>query len=111
MITHIDVIKAFIAKLELWKKNLLNGSTRNFPRLSDIFDIAGPIDDSLKDHISEHMLALKGEFIRYFLEVDTDDISMALTRDPFKCSVGQVPASLQEEFIDITHSSQAKDEF
>ena len=72
---------------------------------------AGPMNDGLKENISEHLEALKGEFTRYFPEVDTEDISMALTRDPFKCSVDEVPPELQDEFIDLTHSSEAKDEF
>ena len=53
----------------------MNGSTRNFPRLSGILDNARHIDNGSKGHISEHM-ALEGEFSRYFPELDINDISI-----------------------------------
>lgn len=111
MLTHADVIKAFMAKLELWQSNLQSGSTRNFPCLTAVLEIDGPIEESLKGNISEHLGALKAEFVRYFPEIDGDDISASLARDPFKCSVHDVPEDMQDEFIDMTYSSDAKDEF
>ena len=111
MLTHADVIKAFMAKLELWQNNLQSSSTRNFPCLTAVFEIDGPFEESLKGSISEHLGALKAEFVRYFPEIDEDDLSASLARDPFKCSVHDVPEDMQDEFIDMTYSSDAKDEF
>ena len=42
--------------------------------------------------------------------INTDDISMALTREPFKGQVDDVPAELQEEFLELVHNSSVKDE-
>ena len=57
-------------------------------------------------------MALEGEFSKHFPELDIDDISMKLIRDPFKCSVDQVSTDLQDdECIDLTGSAEARDEF
>ena len=57
IITHIDAIKDLIVKLGLWKSNLMNESTRNFPRLSGILDNARHIDDGSKGHIQNTWLS------------------------------------------------------
>ncbi|KAG7162343.1 SCAN domain-containing protein 3-like 8, partial [Homarus americanus] len=49
--------------------------------------------------------------IGYFPDINTIQITMALTRNPFKCHGNDVPTKLQEEFCLLKHNSSAKDEF
>ncbi|XP_066941076.1 protein FAM200A-like [Macrobrachium rosenbergii] len=51
------------------------------------------------------------EFKRYFPGINTEDISMRLTRNPFICQVDDVPGDMQNEFLELKHDSSAKDEF
>ena len=54
---------------------------------------------------------MQNEFDRYFPEINSSSILMKVARNPFVCKVKDVLEAIQEEFIDLTNDSFAKDEF
>ena len=86
------------------------GNTAFFERLSDILG-GKDIKDPLKEEIFTHLDHLGDEFKRYFPGINTEEISMRLTRNPFICQVDDVPEDMQNEFLELKHDSSAKDEF
>ena len=110
VIMHTDAINAFMAKLQLWGKQMKKGNTAFFQRLSDILG-EKDIKDPLKEEIITHLDHLGDEFKRYFPGINTEDISMRLTRNPFICQVDDVRGDMQNEFLELKHDSSAKDEF
>ena len=66
---------------------------------------------NLKEGIISHLRNLQDEFERYFSEINTGSILIKLARNPFIHKVEDVPEAIQEEFIESTNDSFAKDEF
>ena len=110
IIKHCDSVNAFIAKLSLWSKRIKEGNAVSFDRLSILLR-GHPVGTELQIAISNHLTALCEEFKRYFPGIDTDDITMKLTRNPFRCQVHEIPEDKQDEFLELQHNSSAKDEF
>uniref|UniRef100_A0A2P2ICW4 Zinc finger protein n=1 Tax=Hirondellea gigas TaxID=1518452 RepID=A0A2P2ICW4_9CRUS len=110
VIMRNDCVNAFIAKLQLWASRARNGNLASFHRLSDILGDSD-IELTLREDIIAHLENLGDEFRRYYPVVDTADISMRLTRNPFACQLDDIPENFQEEFLDLTHDSFARDEF
>ena len=54
---------------------------------------------------------MQDKFERYFPEINTDSILIKVARNPFVHKVEDVPEAIQEEFIELTNDSFAKDEF
>ncbi|XP_045130239.1 protein FAM200A-like [Portunus trituberculatus] len=69
------------------------------------------LKDPLKEKIITHLDHLGDEFKRYFPGINTEDISVRLTRNPFICQVDGVLEDMQNEFLGLKHDSSAKDEF
>ncbi|XP_068224820.1 zinc finger BED domain-containing protein 5-like [Palaemon carinicauda] len=68
-IMHHDTIRAFMAKLNLWKCRVQPGNGASFRNLDSA--LAGSnLDSDLKQHIITHLSDLKTEFIRYFPDID-----------------------------------------
>ena len=59
--------------------------------------------------ILQHLEALESEFIKYFPEVDNDELG--LIRNPFILPVEKVPDSLQDKFLELKDDSCARDLF
>ena len=109
IIKHCDSVNAFIAKLSLWGKRINEGNVVTFDRLSILLR-GDPVRTELQIAISNHLTNLCEEFKRYFPGIDTDDITMKLTRNPFRCHVHEIPEDKQDEFLELQHNSSAKDE-
>lgn len=109
IIMHNDIINAFMAKLQLFANRARNGNFISFQRLNDIIGDAKGL--MLKQDVIDHLETLQNEFKRYFPGVDTANISMQLTRNPFLCQVDDVSEDLQEEFLELIYDSSAKDVF
>jgi hypothetical protein len=110
IIIQCDVIKAFMAKVSLWRRKINTGNTFMFDKLSEILDEDSSNED-LKHEINEHLTTLENEFNRYFPEINTDSIEMSIIRNPFACQVDDVPQEIQENFLELTNDSFMKGEF
>ena len=60
-----------------------------------------------KKLILQHLEALESEFIKYFSEIDNDELG--LIRNPFILPVEKVPDSLRDEFLELKADSCARD--
>ena len=107
-------IAAFIAKLELWKGKIQSGgSVASFPTLHKMFGMTG-ISSVIQSDVVEHLDKLTCEFHRYFLFIEDDTPTMALTRNPFRFPVAGVQddeENTQEQFLEMIHDSAAKASF
>ncbi|XP_064119038.1 zinc finger BED domain-containing protein 5-like [Macrobrachium nipponense] len=83
IITHHDTIRAFMAKLDLWKCRVQQGNAASFRNL----------DSALADNIDDRREAWK--FIR----------------NPFQCEEADVADEVQEEFLELKFNSTAKEDF
>ncbi|XP_045106847.1 uncharacterized protein LOC123501871 [Portunus trituberculatus] len=91
-------------------QQMKKGNTAFFERLSDILG-GKDIKDPLKEEIITHLDHMGDEFKWYFPGINTEDISLRLTKNPFICQVDDVPEDMQNEFLELKHDSSAKDEF
>ncbi|XP_064078498.1 zinc finger BED domain-containing protein 5-like [Macrobrachium nipponense] len=99
IITHHDIIRAFMAKLDLWKCRVQQGNAASFRNL----------DSALAD--SKLVSDLKAEFIRYFPDIDDKREAWKFIRNPFQCEVTDVADEVQEEFLELKFNSTAKEDF
>ena len=109
IIVHTDAINAFLAKLKLWNQQANNDNFASFHRLTEI--TGDNFEQNLKEDIISHLQNLQNKFERYFPEINSFSILMKVARNPFVCKVEDVPEAIQEEFIELTNDSFAKDEF
>ena len=105
---HTDAINAFVVKLNLWRQRAKNNNFALFHRLTEI--TGNDFNQNLEDIIS-HLGNLQDEFERYFPEINTGSILMKVARNPFVYKVEDIPEAIQEEFIELTNDSSAKDGF
>ena len=106
---HSDAINAFVVKLNLWRQRAKNNHFASFHRLTEITE--DDFNKNLKQDIISHLRNLQNEFERYFPKINTGSILMKVARNSFIHKVEDVPQAIQEEFIELTHDSIAKDEF
>ena len=64
---------------------------------------------NLKKYWRMRLGFLQGEFKRYFPELD--DSETRFIHRPFDCNVSDLPAELQEEFIEMNNDFGARDTF
>uniref|UniRef100_A0A0L8GAF4 HAT C-terminal dimerisation domain-containing protein n=1 Tax=Octopus bimaculoides TaxID=37653 RepID=A0A0L8GAF4_OCTBM len=102
ILMHHDLIRTFMAKLDLWKCQIQEGNTASSSCLDFAF-IHGNLDSELKKQIITHLTDLKTEFIRYFPDIDESN--------PFQCEVTDVLDEVQEEFLELKFNSPAKEDF
>jgi hypothetical protein len=110
VITNIDHINAFIAKVQLWHRKLEQNNIASFHRLSKVLGEQN-VSAGLRESIAVHLQSLADEFSRYFPDRNTDDVQMAMIRNPFNCEVDDISEDLQDEFLELVHDSAAKDDF
>jgi len=112
IIKFMDSLKAFMSKLENWKRKVKIKNVAMFEKLSSIL-VAGGEDQVLpefaKNEILQHLTALENEFSRYFPELSDEELD--LVRNPFKLSVEKVPDDCQDEFLELKTDSGARDMF
>ena len=109
IIVHSDAINAFVVKLNLWRQGAENNNFASFHPLTEI--TGDDFNQNLKEDIISHLRNLPDEFERYFPEMNTGNILMKVARNPFVHKVEDVPEAIQEEFMELTNDTFAKDEF
>ncbi|XP_064098729.1 zinc finger BED domain-containing protein 5-like [Macrobrachium nipponense] len=107
IITHHDTIRAFMAKLDLWKCRVQQGNVASFRNLDSALADSN-LDSDLKQQIITHLSDLKAEFIRYFPDIDDKREAWKFIRNPFPCEVADVADEVQEEFLELKFNSTAK---
>lgn len=112
LIKFLDTLKAFVNKVKNWKRKIEINNFAMFEELSSIFttdSATSMLPDELKNEIFQHLTALENEFVRYFPELNENDLD--LVRNPFKLSVEKVPDDYQDEFLELQSDSSARNLF
>ncbi|KAL1768625.1 zinc finger protein BED domain-containing protein 5-like [Sigmodon hispidus] len=107
-----EKIQSFQMKLQLWQKKLDENKIYMLPTLCAFFeenDIEPSQKISMIISVKEHLDMLAGEISWYFPNLP--DIPFALARSPFTVRVEDVPASAQEEFMELVSSDSARADF
>uniref|UniRef100_UPI00358FBA27 zinc finger BED domain-containing protein 5-like n=1 Tax=Myxine glutinosa TaxID=7769 RepID=UPI00358FBA27 len=114
--THVlifqDDLRAFISKLQNWRRKVNLGNIAMFEKLCGVRDESeGELHQFLKDEITGHLESLEKEFQRYFPELTGEEV--ALVRNPFSATldVFSLPDEVQDEFLDLRNDSPARDLF
>ncbi|XP_068233436.1 zinc finger BED domain-containing protein 5-like [Palaemon carinicauda] len=110
IIVHSDAIRAFIGKVQVWKRRILKKNTSSFPPLNEILN-EGSFSDSLKTEIKDHLKGLENEFQPYFPRIGERRFVFSLARNPLFLEVDDVPEDLQEQFRELKFNSVAKNYF
>lgn len=105
-----DIIQAFIAKLQLWKRRVQSGNLASFSQLDEALK-GEKIAEDLQTNIISHISALEEEFARYYPDIQEKSTDWNFSRNPFVCNEEDVPDALQEEFLDMIFSKLAQDDF
>ncbi|XP_068250164.1 zinc finger BED domain-containing protein 5-like [Palaemon carinicauda] len=109
IIMYHDTIRAFMAKLNLWKCRVQQGNAASFRNLdSALADIN--LESELMRQIITHLSDLKAEFIRYFPDIEGKREAWIFIRNPFQCEVADAD-EVQEEFLELKSNSTAKENF
>lgn len=110
IILHHDIIRAFLAKLDLWKSRVQNGNTACFSNLDSALSNKH-LEPEFKKQIITHLTDLKAEFIRYFPDIDEKREAWKFIRNPFHCDVADISEEVQEEFLELKFNSTAEEDF
>ena len=95
----------------LWKRKVERGHVASFLRLNKVIG-EEPLAKELQHEIKEHLIILQEEFKRYFHETDiNENVQLTLARNPFRCTVDELPDDIQEEFLELINNTAAKEEF
>ena len=112
-----DEIAAFFAKLKLWKTKIQSGQrVAVFPMMNKMNETNGKTS-IVQSEAVDHFNSLIEEFQRYFPGVEHDTPMMALTRNPFRVTVEDLPneqnkgEGIQEDFLDMIQDSIVKASF
>ena len=107
-----DVLQAFVANLQNWRRRVESGNVSMFDKLdSTAGETEGGLNETLQKDICEHLESLMEEFQHYF--PDTEQVEFDLVRNPFSraLAVGDIPDELQDEFLELSNGSSARDVF
>lgn len=106
IIDFVDKIKAFIRKMENWRRKVGMG---NLAMLETVSDIAKECDTATKNLIVQHLEALVEEFKRYFPDIQIQ--TSQLVRFPFTAPVTCIPDDNddgQTELLTLQEDTGAK---
>ena len=107
-----DKIRAFVAKLKLWKKRAESGNFSSFLALNEcVEEMENGLPDAIAEEIKQHLESLDEEFQHYFQDISNENNQSRLVRNPFQINVDDVPNMWQEEFLEFQNDSAAKDAF
>ncbi|XP_063612431.1 zinc finger BED domain-containing protein 5-like, partial [Penaeus indicus] len=109
IIDFVDKIKAFIRKMENWRRKVGMG---NLAMLETVSEIAEECDVATQNLITQHLEALEGEFKRYFPDIQS--LTSQLVRFPFTAPVTCIPDDNddgQTELLTLQEDSGAKMKF
>ncbi|KAG7156856.1 Zinc finger BED domain-containing protein 5-like 22 [Homarus americanus] len=107
----MDCLRAFLAKLQNWQREVNAGNVAMFENLSTVFDENEDhlLDPSLKTEITQHLKSLESELKKYFPEFEEE--GGKLVRNPFSgtLDIASISNDVQDEFLDPKNDSAAKD--
>ncbi|XP_063889743.1 protein FAM200C-like [Scylla paramamosain] len=109
IIDFVDKIKAFIRKMENWRRKVGMG---NLAMLETVSEIVEECDAATQNLITQHLEALEGEFKRYFPDIQS--LTSRLVRTPFTAPVTCIPEDNddgQTELLTLQEDSGAKMKF
>ncbi|KAK4316336.1 hypothetical protein Pmani_012466 [Petrolisthes manimaculis] len=106
---HHDIIRAFMAKLDLWKCRIRQGNTASFRNLDSAL-VHSNLDSELNKQIITHLNDMKAEFIRYFPDIKDKHEAWKFIRNPFHIEVADVADEVQKEFLELKFNSIAKED-
>lgn len=109
MLVLRDKVASFIAKLNLWKTKMQSGyRVAEFPMMNKMIETNG-VNSIIQSKVVDHFSRLIEEFHRYFPGFEQDTLLMALTRNPFRVSIENIPSEededIQGKFLDMIHES------
>ncbi|XP_014784634.1 zinc finger BED domain-containing protein 5-like [Octopus bimaculoides] len=109
ILTHLNTIRTFMAKLDIWKCRIQKENTTSFSYLDSTL-IHGNLDSELKKQIITHLTDLKTEFIRFFPDIEEKRETWKFIRNLFQCEVTDVLDEVQK-FLELKFNSPAKEDF
>ena len=107
-----DTLKAFMSKLDNWKRKVRMNNVAMSEELSSILKVDDEkqvLPDLEKELILQHLEALESEFTRYFPDIDGNELG--LIRNLFILPIEKVPESLQDELLELKADFCASDLF
>lgn len=102
IISNRHHIKAFTAKVGLWRRKVNTGNVSVFHRLTETLEwVTSQLTKSCK-RTSESISVLLKVNSSSMSQALIQSIQMAITRDPFKCEVDNISKEIWEEFLELT---------
>ena len=110
---NYDAMRAFIAKLGLWQRQVQKGNAASFPNFDAALEGKSiNLEGQLKSEIKSHLQQLKQELECYFPDLNDTELPIwKMTRNPFRINEYILPDNLQEEFLEIKCNCTAKNDF
>ncbi|KAL6466892.1 hypothetical protein MHYP_G00246960 [Metynnis hypsauchen] len=106
--TAYDSVRAFSAKLVLWKVQLSQTNLCHFPACKTLMDAGTPFSG---EKYVDVILKLQEEFDHRFADFKTHRATFQIFADPFSFDVQDAPPVLQMELIDLQCNSELKAKF
>ena len=104
----IDKVKAFLAKLRLWRGNICLGTFSMFSTVTEFLCQNPQIETTrLSELVTEHLTKSEKEIGGYFSSLGEDEV--AYLRNPFTANAQTLQAGtgMQEELIELQHDGFA----
>ena len=106
----IAKVKAFLAKLRLWRENICSGTFFMFCTVPEFLCQNPQIETTrFSELVTEHLMKLEKEIDGYFPSPGEDEV--AYLRNPFTANAQTLQAGtgMQEELIELQHDGIARD--
>ena len=106
----IAKVKAFLAKLRLWRGNISSGTFSMFSVVTKFLCQNPQIETTrFSESVTEHLIKLKKEIDGYFPSLGEDEV--VYLRNPFTANAQTLQAGtgMQEELIELQHDGFARD--
>ncbi|XP_066515342.1 general transcription factor II-I repeat domain-containing protein 2A-like [Hoplias malabaricus] len=103
-----DNVRAFSAKLMLWKAQLSQTNLCHFPACKALMDAGTPFSG---EKYVDAILMLQEEFDHRFADFKTHRAAFQIFADPFSFDVQDAPPVLQMELIDLQCNSELRAKF
>ena len=106
----IAKVKAFLAKLRLWRGNICSGAFFMFSTVTEFLCQNPQIETTrFSELVTEHLIKLEKKIDGYFPSLGEDEV--AYLRNPFTANAQTLQAGtgMQEELIELQHDGFARD--
>ena len=106
----ISKVKAFLAKLRLWRGNICSGTFSMFSTVTEFLCQNPQVETTrFSELVSEHLMRLEKKIDDYFPSLGKDEV--AYLRNPFTANAQTLQAGtgMQEELIELQHDGFARD--